>query len=44
MGTVTSVVFLWSMTLLIVLGTGIFSPSFRKLDLKDIDEHENSES
>ena len=45
MGTVTSVVFGGSMTLLIVLGTGIFSPSFRKLDLqKDIDEHENSES
>lgn len=43
MGTVTSVVFGGSMTLLIVLGTGIFSPSFRKLDLqKDIDEHENS--
>jgi MFS family permease len=41
MGTVTAVVFGGSMTLLIVLGTGIFSPSFRKLDLqKDIDEHE----
>ncbi|WP_369766050.1 MFS transporter [Flavobacterium sp. WC2429] len=45
MGTVTSVVFGGSMTLLIVLGTGIFSPSFRKLDLqKDIDEHEKEES
>lgn len=44
MGTVTSVVFGGTMTLLIVLGTGIFSPSFRKLDLqKDIDEHEKSE-
>ena len=44
MGTVTSVVFGGCMTLLIVLGTGIFSPSFRKLDLqKDIDEHEKSE-
>ena len=41
MGTVTSVVFGGSMTLLIVLGTGIFSPAFRKLDLqKDIEEHE----
>jgi len=45
MGTVTSVVFGGSMTLMIVLGTGIFSPSFRKLDLqKDIDEHEKDES
>lgn len=44
MGTVTSVVFGGSMTLLIVLGTGIFSPAFRKLDLqKDIEEHENQE-
>lgn len=44
MGTVTSVVFGGTMTLLIVLGTGIFSPSFRKLDLqKDIDEHEKGE-
>lgn len=40
MGTVTAVVFGGSMTLLIVLGTGIFSPAFRKLDLqKDVDEH-----
>ena len=44
MGTVTSIVFGGSMTLLIVLGTGIFSPAFRKLDLqKDIDEHEKGE-
>jgi MFS family permease len=44
MGTVTSVVFGGSMTLLIVLGTGIFSPGFRKLDLqKDIDDHEKGE-
>lgn len=44
MGTVTAVVFGGSMTLLIVLGTGIFSPAFRKLDLqKDIDEHEKGE-
>jgi MFS family permease len=43
MGTVTAVVFGGSMTLLIVLGTGIFSPAFRKLDLqKDIEEHEKS--
>jgi MFS family permease len=44
MGTVTAVVFGGSMTLLIVLGTGIFSPAFRKLDLqKDIDEHEKGD-
>jgi len=44
MGTVTAVVFGGSMTLMIVLGTGLFSPSFRKLDLqKDLDEHENHE-
>ena len=44
MGTVTAVVFGGSMTLLIVLGTGILSPAFRKLDLqKDIDEHEKAE-
>ena len=44
MGTVTSVVFGGSMTLLIVLGTGIFSPGFRKLDLqKDIEELEKGE-
>lgn len=41
MGTVTAVVFGGSMTLLIVLGTGLFSPSFRKLDLqKDVDAHQ----
>jgi MFS family permease len=41
MGTVQAVVFGGSMTLLIVLGTGFFSPSFRKLDLqKDIDAHQ----
>ncbi|MBD0723891.1 MFS transporter [Flavobacterium sp. L1I52] len=41
MGTVTAVVFGGSMTLLVVLTTGIISPSFRKLDLtKDIEEHE----
>lgn len=44
MGTVTSVVFGGSMTLLIVIGTGIFSPGFRKLDLqKEIEEHEKGE-
>lgn len=41
MGTVTAVVFGGSMTILIVLGTGFFSPSFRKLDLqKDLEEHQ----
>ena len=41
MGTVTAVFFCGSMTLLIVLGTGFFSPSFRKLDLqKDLDAHQ----
>jgi hypothetical protein len=44
MGTVTAVVFGGSMTLLIVLGTGFFSPTFRKLDLqKELDEHEKQE-
>ncbi|MEN9909265.1 MAG: hypothetical protein RLZZ540_2414 [Bacteroidota bacterium] len=44
MGTVTAVVFGGSMTLLVVLTTGIISPSFRKLDLtKDIEEHEKGE-
>jgi MFS family permease len=44
MGTVTAVVFGGSMTLLIVLTTGMVSPSFRKLDLtKDLEEHENQE-
>ena len=43
MGTVTAVVFGGSMTLLVVLTTGIVSPTFRKLDLrKDLEEHENS--
>jgi MFS family permease len=41
MGTVTAVVFGGSMTILIALGTGLFSPTFRKLDLqKDLDEHQ----
>lgn len=41
MGTVTSVVFGGSMTLIIVVFTGFASPTFRKLDLqKDIDENE----
>jgi MFS family permease len=41
MGTVTSVVFGGTMTLIIVLFTGFASPTFRKLDLQnDIDEHE----
>lgn len=45
MGTVTSVVFGGSMTLLVVLFTGIKSPTFRKLDLqKELDEHENQEN
>ena len=44
MGTVTAVVFGGSMTLLVVLTTGIISPSFRKLDLtKDIEEHEKED-
>ena len=42
MGTVSAVVFGGSMTLLIVVFTGIKLPSFRNLDLqKDLDEHEN---
>ncbi|MBC5839548.1 MFS transporter [Flavobacterium muglaense] len=42
MGTVTAVVFGGSMTLFVVLTTGIISPTFRKLDLtKDLEEHEN---
>lgn len=42
MGTVTAVVFGGSMTLFVVLTTGIVSPTFRKLDLtKDLEEHEN---
>jgi len=44
MGTVTAVVFGGSMTLLVVLTTGIISPTFRKLDLtKDIEEHEKED-
>jgi len=41
MGTVTSVVFGGTMTLIIVVFTGFASPTFRKLDLqKDIDENQ----
>ena len=41
MGTVTSVVFGGTMTLIIVVFTGFASPTFRKLDFqKDIDENE----
>jgi MFS family permease len=41
MGTVTSVVFGGTMTLIIVVFTGFASPTFRKLDLqKDIDEND----
>ncbi|KLT68129.1 MFS transporter [Flavobacterium sp. ABG] len=44
MGTVTSVVFGGSMTLITVLATGIKSPSFRNLDLqKDMEDHQNME-
>lgn len=43
MGTVTAVVFGGSMTILTVLTTGIFSPSFRKLDLsEDMEASANS--
>ena len=42
MGTVSAVVFGGSMTLLIVVFTGIKLPGFRNLDLqKDLEEHEN---
>ena len=42
MGTVTAVVFGGSMTVLVVIFTGIKLPAFRTLDLqKDLDEHEN---
>ena len=42
MGTVAAVVFGGSMTLFVVLTTGIVSPSFRRLDLtKDLEDHEN---
>lgn len=41
MGTVTAVVFGGTMTIVTVVATGAFFPSFRKLDLrKDIEEHE----
>ncbi len=41
MGTVPAVVFGGCMTLLIVLGTGLFSPTFRKLDLtQDLEGHQ----
>ena len=44
MGTVTSVVFGGSMTLITVIFTGIISPKFRKLDLrKDLEAHEAQE-
>ncbi|MEN2402134.1 MFS transporter [Flavobacterium sp. MC2016-06] len=44
MGTVTSVVFGGTVTLLTVLGFGIKSPMFRNLDLqKDMDDHNNIE-
>jgi MFS family permease len=44
MGTVTAVVFGGSMTLIIVLFTGLISPEFRKLDLqKDLEDHEKHE-
>lgn len=44
MGTVTAVVFGGSMTLIIVLFTGLVSPEFRKLDLqKDLEDHEKQE-
>lgn len=44
MGTVTSVIFGGSITLLTVLGFGFISPTFRNLDLKkDMDDHHNQE-
>lgn len=44
MGTVTAVVFGGVMTLITVIGTGIFLPRLRKLDLsKDLEEHERDE-
>jgi len=43
MGTVTAVVFGGSMTILTVITMGTFSPSFRKLDLRqDMKEHDES--
>jgi hypothetical protein len=42
MGAASAVVFGGSMTLLIVIYTGIKLPGFRTLDLqKDLEEHEN---
>lgn len=42
-GTVTAVVFGGTMTLITVVTTGVVSPSFRKLDLRDdLKEHENT--
>jgi MFS family permease len=44
MGTVTSVVFGGSITLLTVIVTALKSPTFRKLDLnKDMEDHQNME-
>ncbi len=44
MGTVTAVVFGGTMTLITVMMAGIFSPKFRKLDLReDIEAHEKEE-
>jgi len=44
MGTVTAVVFGGTMTLITVMMTGIFSPKFRKLDLReDVEAHEKEE-
>jgi len=44
MGTVTSVVFGGSITLLTVIVTALKSPTFRNLDLnKDMDDHQNQE-
>ncbi|TDW45917.1 putative MFS family arabinose efflux permease [Flavobacterium sp. 270] len=44
MGTVTSVVFGGSVTLLTVIVTALKSPTFRKLDLKrDMEDHQNME-
>ncbi|OXA87376.1 MFS transporter [Flavobacterium hercynium] len=44
MGTVTSVIFGGSMTLLTALGTGVTSSTFRNLDLqKDLEDHQNME-
>jgi MFS family permease len=41
MGTVNAVVFGGTMTLITVIGTGMFFPKLRKLDLqKDLDEHQ----